>query len=88
MIKVILNSLPLDGNLASQITNTKFNQSIESYAKAVELLLKGKVCSQHPKLNQEVVVSFDQMKKFAVAKNDFCCDRFFNSVDLTLVQVQ
>ena len=86
MIKITLHSLPLDGSLANQIDNTKHNQDAEAYVKSLEMFLKGKTCNLHPRMNQEVIVSLDHAKKMNVAKNNFCCDRFNDSIDLSLVQ--
>jgi hypothetical protein len=86
MIKIILNSLPLDGSLASQLSNTKLNDAAESYVKSLQSFTKGKVCSLHPRMNQEITVSAELTRKFTVVKNQFCCDRFSDSIDLTQLQ--
>ena len=77
--------LPLDGSLASQISNSLRNEAAETYVKSLEVFLRGKVCSLHPRLNQEIVVTTELSRKPSVTKNDFCCDRFMESVDLTQV---
>jgi hypothetical protein len=85
MIKITLNTLPLDGSLASQINNSKRNDSAEAYVKVLEVFLRGRVCSLHPRMNQEIIVTTELSKNLSVVKNGFCCDRFSESVDLSQV---
>lgn len=85
MIKVTLNTLSLDGPLASQISNSKLNEAAEAYVKSLEVFLRGKTCSSHPRMNQEITVTAEVSRKMSVVKNDFCCDGFSESVDLSQV---
>jgi hypothetical protein len=80
MVKLTLKEIRIDGPLTDQISATVLNDAAGRYAKEMNLYLKGKVCDQHPKMNQEIVVTADRASKLIVQKENFCCEKFSDSI--------
>ena len=80
MVKLLLKEIRIEGPLSEQISATVLNDAAERYANELKLYLKGKICDSHPRMNQEIIVSADRTRKLIVEKENFCCEKFSESI--------
>jgi hypothetical protein len=80
MVQIQLNTIPIDGKLADQISATVLNQAAEAYATELRTLFGGMVCNLHPRINQQIIITADRSRKMIIEKANFCCDRFEDSI--------
>jgi hypothetical protein len=85
MINIRIQTIPIDGTLAEQISATKLNQAAEEYAAEVQAQVTGKMCSLHPKFTQDIIITAVRGRRMLVEKVNFCCNNFEDSIKFELV---
>jgi hypothetical protein len=85
MINIRIQTIPIDGTLADQISATNLNKAAEDYAVEIKAQFSNRICTSHPRFTQDIIVSAVKGRKMTIEKVNFCCVDFEDSIKLGLV---